>query len=113
MESPKQVVEIASPAMDASPGVEPLFSSLLYDVSQQVQEGMDDLLKMINEIDVHNAEVVEEVERCKESAVQRRKAIEEETECFQKAAYAVLDVLNIGGGKTNQMVLELDNHQEF
>ncbi|KNA04877.1 hypothetical protein SOVF_195610, partial [Spinacia oleracea] len=68
-------------------------------LSQQVQGAMEDLLKMINEIDVHSAEVTEEMERCRESALEKRKAIEEEKECFQKAAYAVLDVLNIGEGK--------------
>jgi len=52
-----------------------------------------------SEIDVHSAEVTDEMEKCKESALLRRKAIEEEKECFQKAAYAVLDVLNLGEGK--------------
>lgn len=52
-----------------------------------------------SEIDVQSAEVTEEMERCKEYALERRKAIEEEKECFQKAAYAVLDVLNVREGK--------------
>lgn len=54
---------------------------------------------LYREIDVQSAEVTEEMERCKQSAMERRKAIEQEKECFQKAAYAVLDVLNIADNK--------------
>ncbi|GAB4854204.1 hypothetical protein Ancab_022787 [Ancistrocladus abbreviatus] len=112
MESPKHAIVVASEPMDAAPEVDSQLSSILYDVSQQVQVGMEGLLKMINEIDAHSSEVMEEMEKCKESAIERKKAIEEETECFQKAAYAVLDMLNNGGDK-QQMLLELDNDREF
>ncbi|MBA0756992.1 hypothetical protein Gotri_020120 [Gossypium trilobum] len=37
---------------------------------------------------------MEEVEKCKESALERKKSLEEEKEKFQKAAYTVLDMLN-------------------
>ncbi|MBA0547820.1 hypothetical protein Golob_018961 [Gossypium lobatum] len=39
---------------------------------------------------------MEEVEKCKESALERKKSLEEEKEKFQKAAYTVLDMLNSG-----------------
>lgn len=37
---------------------------------------------------------MEEIEKCKESATEKKKILEEEKERFQKAAYTVLDVLN-------------------
>lgn len=39
---------------------------------------------------------MEEIEKCKDSAIDRKKALEEEKERFQKAAYTVLDLLNNG-----------------
>lgn len=37
---------------------------------------------------------MEEVEKCKNLAFERKKSLEEEKERFQKAAFAVLDMLN-------------------
>ncbi|XP_074331288.1 uncharacterized protein LOC141668341 [Apium graveolens] len=76
------------------PDIESPLSSLLYDLSQQVQEGMENMLKMTTEIDQNSAGIMEEIERCKDTASERKKALEEEKDRFQKAAYAVLDLLN-------------------
>ncbi|GAB2223082.1 hypothetical protein Droror1_Dr00017219 [Drosera rotundifolia] len=115
MESSKQAIVVASPAVDDQlPQLDSPFSSLIFDISQQIQEGMEDLLKMTNEIDVLSAEIAEDVEKCKEAALERTKAIEEETACFQNAAYAVLDVLSIECGKQDQMLLlESETHHEL
>ncbi|KAM7459413.1 hypothetical protein LguiA_036407 [Lonicera macranthoides] len=69
-------------------------SSLIYDLSQQVQGAMENMLKMTNEIDQNSAGVTEEIEKCKETALERNKTLEEEKEYFQKAAHTVLDMLN-------------------
>ncbi|KAH9616108.1 hypothetical protein KSS87_000583 [Heliosperma pusillum] len=102
MESVEQAMLTTSPPINAIQEVDSQFSAVIYDLSQQVQGAMEDLLKMINEIEVQSAEVTQEMEKCKESALERRKAIEEEKECFQKAAFAVLDVLNSGECKQNE-----------
>ncbi|KMT16906.1 hypothetical protein BVRB_2g043790 isoform A [Beta vulgaris subsp. vulgaris] len=111
MASSEQAIVASSPQMEQSI-VDSHFSSVLYDLSQQVQGAMEDMLKMISEIDVQSAEVTEEMERCKEYALERRKAIEEEKECFQKAAYAVLDVLNVREGKQDDQMF-LENGSEY
>lgn len=54
------------------------------------------MFHLCSEIDANSTEVTEDMVKCKESALERRKVIEEEKECFQKAAYAVLNVLSIG-----------------
>ncbi|KAB1204520.1 hypothetical protein CJ030_MR8G021828 [Morella rubra] len=64
------------------------------DISQEVQGAMENMLKMINEIDQNSAQVMEEIEKCKDSALERKRILEEEKERFQKAAYTVLDMLN-------------------
>ncbi|KAL5558302.1 hypothetical protein UlMin_034513 [Ulmus minor] len=69
-------------------------SSLVYDMSQHIQGAMENMLKMINEIDHNSAGIMEEIEKCKDSAFERKKVLEEEKEQFQKAAYTVLDLLN-------------------
>ncbi|GMG99044.1 hypothetical protein Nepgr_000884 [Nepenthes gracilis] len=99
MASSDQAIVVRSSPPDGDHEVESQFSSVLYELSQQIQVGMEDMLKMISEIDVHSAEVVKEMEKCKDFAVKRSKAIDEEAECFQKAAYAVLDMLSVGGDK--------------
>lgn len=38
--------------------------------------------------------IEEEIEKCKGSALVRKRALDEEKDHFQKAAYAVLDMLN-------------------
>uniref|UniRef100_M1B5J9 Uncharacterized protein n=2 Tax=Solanum tuberosum TaxID=4113 RepID=M1B5J9_SOLTU len=55
---------------------------------------MENMLKMINEIDQSSTEVTEDMEKCKESALERSKTLEEQKEHFQRAAYAILDMLN-------------------
>ncbi|KDP34235.1 hypothetical protein JCGZ_07806 [Jatropha curcas] len=81
-------------AIASSPEVESQLSSLLYDMSQQVQTTMGNMLKMIVEIDQNSAGIMEEIEKCKESTLERKKVLEEEKERFQKAAFTALDMLN-------------------
>ncbi|XP_022756342.1 uncharacterized protein LOC111304093 [Durio zibethinus] len=69
-------------------------SSLVYDMSQHVQMAMENMLKTITEIDQNSLGIVEEIEKCKDSALERKKSLGEEKEQFQKAAYTVLDMLN-------------------
>ncbi|XP_059318664.1 uncharacterized protein LOC132069279 [Lycium ferocissimum] len=74
--------------------IESPLSSVVYELSQQVQRAMENMLKMINEIDQSSNEVTEDVEKCKDSALERRKTLEEQKEDFQRAAYAILNMLN-------------------
>ncbi|KAI3468260.1 hypothetical protein Pfo_024923 [Paulownia fortunei] len=86
---PPTGVEPAPPS-----AVESQLSSLIYDLSQNVQVAMDNMLKMINEIDQNSAGIMEEIEKSKDSVLQRKIHLEEEKDHFQKAAFAVLDMLN-------------------
>ncbi|XP_060211234.1 uncharacterized protein LOC132638320 [Lycium barbarum] len=74
--------------------IESPLSSVVYELSQQVQRAMENMLKMINEIDQSSNEVTEDVEKCKDSALERRKTLEEQKEDVQRAAYAILNMLN-------------------
>ncbi|CAK9166604.1 unnamed protein product [Ilex paraguariensis] len=98
MEPPKAVAASSPPQSDGQlvphSDVESKLSSLVYDLSQQVQVTMENMLKMITEIDQNSAEIMEDVEKCKDSALERKKTLEVEKERFQKAAYTVLDMLN-------------------
>ncbi|KAF3614805.1 hypothetical protein BC332_21297 [Capsicum chinense] len=69
-------------------------SSVVYDLSQQMQVAMENMLKMINEIDQSSTEVTEDLEKSKDSALERKKTLEEQKEDFQRAAYAILNMLN-------------------
>ncbi|XP_004501263.1 uncharacterized protein [Cicer arietinum] len=69
-------------------------SSLIYDISNEAQAIMENMLKMIAEINQNSAVIEEEIEKCKGSAIERKTALDEERDHFQKAAYAVLDMLN-------------------
>ncbi|KAG8375534.1 hypothetical protein BUALT_Bualt10G0109700 [Buddleja alternifolia] len=69
-------------------------SSLVYDISQNMQAAMDNMLKMINEIDHNSAGIMEEIEKSKDVVLQRKITLQEEKDHFQKAAFAVLDMLN-------------------
>ncbi|XP_030452572.1 uncharacterized protein LOC115674346 [Syzygium oleosum] len=71
-------------------------ASLVYDMSQQVQAAMENMLKMINEADQSSAGIIEDIEKCRNSALERKKGLEEEKKQFQRAAYAVIDMLNVG-----------------
>ncbi|CAN1218548.1 hypothetical protein LINPERPRIM_LOCUS1354 [Linum perenne] len=64
------------------------------DLSQQVQSAMGDMLKMTSEIDQNSVEVMVEIAKCKDLVAEKKKALDEEKEQFQKAAYAVLEMLN-------------------
>lgn len=48
------------------------------------------------EIDQSSAGIMEDIEKSKESSVERKKILEEERERFQKAAFTVLEMLNTG-----------------
>ncbi|XP_021887229.1 uncharacterized protein LOC110806616 [Carica papaya] len=69
-------------------------SSIVYDISQQVQMAMENMLKMISEVDQNSAGIVEDIAKSKDSALERKRVLEEEKEKFQKAAYTVLDLLS-------------------
>lgn len=51
-----------------------------------------------SEVDQSSTEVTEDMEKCKESALERSKTLEEQKEHFQRAAYAILNMLNNHGG---------------
>ncbi|KAK6927427.1 hypothetical protein RJ641_006018 [Dillenia turbinata] len=89
-------MEISSSSPSNLPSVQrgSQLSSLVYDISQQVQVAMETMLKMTNEIDQNSAGVSEAIEKCKETALERKRTLEQEKERFQKAAYAILDMLN-------------------
>ncbi|KAF5743275.1 Polyamine-modulated factor 1-binding protein 1 [Tripterygium wilfordii] len=69
-------------------------SALVYDMSQHIQMAVDNMFKMINEIEQNTAGIMEEIGKCKDSAIERKKDLDEEKERFQKAAYTVLDMLS-------------------
>ncbi|KAK7352770.1 hypothetical protein VNO80_18198 [Phaseolus coccineus] len=69
-------------------------SSLIYEISNEVQEIMENLFKTITEINHNSAVIEEEIEKCKGSALERKTALNEDRDNFQKAAYAVLEMLN-------------------
>ncbi|KAM4086662.1 hypothetical protein ACJW30_10G119100 [Castanea mollissima] len=77
-----------------APEPESQLSSLVYDLSQQLQGAMENMLKMINEVDQNSAGIMEEIEKCKDSALERKRILEEEKQQFQKAAYTVLGMLD-------------------
>ncbi|XP_059658038.1 uncharacterized protein LOC132304399 [Cornus florida] len=74
--------------------VESQLSAVVYDLSQQVQSAMENMLKMINEIDQNSTGITEDIEKSKDSALERKKTLEEEKDRFQRTAYSVLDMLN-------------------
>ncbi|KAL4573273.1 hypothetical protein LXL04_020072 [Taraxacum kok-saghyz] len=47
-------------------------------LSQQVQAGMENMLKMITEIDQSSSGIIEEIEKCKYSAFERKRSLEED-----------------------------------
>ncbi|XP_041021106.1 uncharacterized protein LOC121262621 [Juglans microcarpa x Juglans regia] len=77
-----------------APEADSQLCSLVYDTLQEFQGAMENMLKMINEIDQNSAGIMEEMEKCKDSALERKRTLEEEKERFQKAAYTVLDMFN-------------------
>ncbi|XP_026400216.1 uncharacterized protein LOC113296093 [Papaver somniferum] len=91
MSSPSQTLALV--VTEEREAVDTQLSSLVYDVSQQVQVAMESMLKMTNEIDQSSSGIMEEIEKCKDSATEK-KMLDEEKERFQKAAYMALDMLN-------------------
>ncbi|XP_023535872.1 uncharacterized protein LOC111797169 [Cucurbita pepo subsp. pepo] len=73
-------------------------SVLLFHISQQAQGAMENMLRMISEIDQNAVGILEDIEKCRGSALDRKGVLEEEKQQFQQAAYTVLDMLNNGGG---------------
>ncbi|KAI3835369.1 hypothetical protein MKW98_020485 [Papaver atlanticum] len=98
MSSPSQTLALV--VTEEREAADTQLSSLVYDVSQQVQVAMENMLTMTNEIDQSSSGIMEEIEKCKESATEKKKMLDEEKERFQKAAYMALDMLN----KTNYVV---------
>ncbi|KAK1265538.1 hypothetical protein QJS04_geneDACA021303 [Acorus gramineus] len=97
MEASKALVPVSSTAASESLHVseaESPFSSLLYDVSQQVQAAMENMLKTVTDIDQSSSGINEDIDHCKGSVAERKKILEEEKERFQKAAFSVLEMLN-------------------
>ncbi|KAG6387967.1 hypothetical protein SASPL_153163 [Salvia splendens] len=87
---PTTGTELAVP----SPAAESQLSSLIYDLSQNLQVSMDNMLKIISEIDQNSGGITEEIEKSKESALQRKIQLEEKRDSFQKTTYAIFDMLN-------------------
>ncbi|CAH1451492.1 unnamed protein product [Lactuca virosa] len=48
-------------------------SNVVYELSQQVQAAMENMLKMITEIDESSSGIIEEIEKCKYSALERKR----------------------------------------
>ncbi|XP_022140976.1 uncharacterized protein LOC111011497 [Momordica charantia] len=76
------------------PETESQLSVLIIDMSQQVQGAMENMLRMISEIDQNAVGIMEDIEKCRGSALDRKGVLEEEKQQFQQAAYTVLDMLN-------------------
>ncbi|WZZ01212.1 hypothetical protein YC2023_073540 [Brassica napus] len=72
-------------------------ASLVFEMSQQVQMGMENMLKLVNEIDQNSVGIKEEIEKSKDYAMEKKRVLEEEKEQFQKAAYTILDMLSNRG----------------
>ncbi|CAL4902656.1 unnamed protein product [Urochloa decumbens] len=73
-------------------------SALLFDVSQQVQSGLQNMLKMSSEIQQCDSEIEAEVERARDAVAEKGRALDDERERVQKAALAALDILSGGRG---------------
>ncbi|XP_047314359.1 uncharacterized protein LOC124918199 [Impatiens glandulifera] len=69
-------------------------SSLLVELSQQVQEGMSAMVKMINDVDDNSNGVMEDIQRCKDNALEKKKILEDKKDNLLKAAFTVMDMIN-------------------
>lgn len=49
---------------------------------------------LLSEIDENSTGIMEDIENCKNNALERKRILEEQKESFQKAAFSVLDMLN-------------------
>ncbi|XP_038898230.1 uncharacterized protein LOC120085955 isoform X2 [Benincasa hispida] len=86
------------------PESESQLSALIFDISQQAQGAMESMLRMISEIDQNAVGIVEDIEKCRGSALDRKGVLEEEKQQFQQAAYTVLDMLNNGEGTLKAVI---------
>ncbi|KAK4775162.1 hypothetical protein SAY86_010097 [Trapa natans] len=66
-----------------------LLSSLVYDLSQQMQTSMEGMLKMICEIDESSNGINEDIEKCKDSALERKKILEEQKERTRRQLWQI------------------------
>ncbi|EES17814.1 uncharacterized protein LOC8064199 [Sorghum bicolor] len=82
----------------AEDGGDSKLSALLFDVSQQVQAGLQSMLKMSSEIARCDGEIDAEVERARDAVAEKSRALHDERERVQKAALAALDILSGGRG---------------
>ncbi|KAF8724919.1 hypothetical protein HU200_020634 [Digitaria exilis] len=73
-------------------------SALLFDVSQQVQGGLQTMLKISSEIERCDSEIEAEVVRAREAVAEKSRALDDDRERVQKAALAALDILSGGRG---------------
>ncbi|KAJ7966085.1 Polyamine-modulated factor 1-binding protein 1 [Quillaja saponaria] len=64
-----------------------------YDMSNEVQGATENMLSLCSEINQNSATITEEMEKSEESALERKRVLEEEKELFQEAAHTVLDML--------------------
>ncbi|XP_054788234.1 uncharacterized protein LOC129294121 [Prosopis cineraria] len=82
--------------MEAStpiPEPENQLSAFITNIPNEVQLMVENMLKKINEIKEHSDAIKEEIEKCKDSALQRKRTLDEDKDQFQKVASAVLDML--------------------
>ncbi|WVZ96775.1 hypothetical protein U9M48_042374 [Paspalum notatum var. saurae] len=82
----------------AEDGGDSKLSELLFDVSQQVQVGLQNMLKMSSEIARCDSEIEAEVERARDAVAEKSRALDVDRERVQKAALAALDILSGGRG---------------
>ncbi|EFH48433.1 hypothetical protein ARALYDRAFT_489417 [Arabidopsis lyrata subsp. lyrata] len=93
--SDAQLVAHQSPGQQAESDL----ASLVFEMSQQVQMGMENMLKMVKyEIDQNSVGIKEEIEKSKDFAMEKKRILEEEKDQFQKAAYTILDMLSNSRG---------------
>ncbi|CAM0912695.1 unnamed protein product [Alopecurus aequalis] len=77
-------------------GGESQISALLFDMSQQVQDSLQNMMKMTSEIEQCGGDIEAEIEQAKEGVDDKCRALEEEKERFQKVALATLNILSGG-----------------
>ncbi|XP_066327781.1 uncharacterized protein [Miscanthus floridulus] len=82
----------------ADDGGDSKLSTLLSDVSQQVQGGLHSMLRMSSEIARCDGEIGVEVEHARDAVVEKGRALHDERERVQKAALAALNILSGGRG---------------
>lgn len=67
------------------------------DVSQQVQDALQSMMKMTGEIEQCGGEIEAEIERAKEAVADKGRALQDDKEMLQKAALAALNILSGAG----------------